>query len=148
MGMYYWNKSARSITTNRETNVSTNILLPERSIRSAYKFDFDELNRTALIALPDLIPRLPADAWFGNEYIVFAPRVLRQVPRSFKINIKSGQWEALALPGDRGTDLVSLYAHLRNCPPAVAAEQIANAIAEIVLGYAEVFRAMPGRHAA
>jgi hypothetical protein len=60
-------------------------------------FDFAEINRAALAALPTVLARiLPGGSRRGNEYVVRNPRRNDQSPGSFCINLSSGKWADFA----------------------------------------------------
>ena len=58
-----------------------------------------------------------------NEYITLNPKRSDRSPGSFKINLKTGKWADFAT-GDRGSDLISLYAYIKNCSQTKALKEI------------------------
>ena len=87
---------------------------------------FDEVNRAALGALPEILDRwLPDGRRQGHEYVARNPRRQDRRPGSFKVNMRTGKWSDFAT-GDRGGDPVSLAAYLHGLTQAEAARRLAD----------------------
>jgi hypothetical protein len=92
---------------------------------SATTVDFEAVNRAALVQVEDLLARwVPGGRVTGHEYIARNPTRNDQRAGSFSVNISTGRWSDFAT-GDRGGDLVSLYAYLHGQSQADAARAIA-----------------------
>jgi AAA domain len=75
--------------------------------------DFDGINDAALRDGRSFVETLvPGGMFRGDEYIVRNPRRDDRHAGSFSINYRSGNWADFAT-GDRGADLVSLFAYVR-----------------------------------
>jgi len=68
---------------------------------------------------------LPNGRVQGREFVALNPRRNDQRPGSFKVNLDSGKWSDFAT-GDRGGDLVSLYAYVNDVAQGDAARAIAE----------------------
>jgi hypothetical protein len=66
---------------------------------------------------------VPGGRITGAEYCVCNPRRNDKRPTSFKINLRTGEWADFAT-GDKGRDLISLYAYLNNLKNSEAAREL------------------------
>jgi hypothetical protein len=90
------------------------------------KLDFRAINGAAIQALPVLIRRwLPDGRQHGREYVARNPTRNDRRAGSFSINMATGVWADFA-SGERGGDVVSLYAYLRNITQGAAARELAS----------------------
>lgn len=88
--------------------------------------DFQGVNHAALHALPVLLHRwLPDGKLRGHEWVARNPTRNDRRPGSFKINLRTGQWADFAA-GDKGGDVIALFAYLRNIRPGAAARELAE----------------------
>ena len=104
-----------------------------RSFRNQnHKIDFDALNRVALPTLPYLCRQwLPNGKLRGREWVALNPKRPDRNKGSFQINVKTGRWADFAT-GDKGGDVVSLYAYLNGCSQTAAARALKKLIGEDV----------------
>jgi putative DNA primase/helicase len=88
--------------------------------------DFAGVAAAALNRAGELLPRwLPTGHWEGHEWVALNPGRADRHPGSFKVNRLSGRWSDFAT-GDKGRDLISLYALLNGgLPQAKAASNLA-----------------------
>lgn len=88
--------------------------------------DFAGVNAFALRALPGLLAQwLPEGRREGNEWVARNPTRNDQHPGSFKINLLRGQWADFAT-GDKGRDVISLYAYLNGLSQGRACRELAG----------------------
>jgi hypothetical protein len=93
-----------------------------------YKQDvFAEAHKTLRITdtksfLRNLLPNGRVE---GNEYLALNPTRIDHHYGSFRINITTGKWADFAT-GDKGGDLISLYAYVKGMNNYVAACEIAG----------------------
>jgi hypothetical protein len=88
--------------------------------------DFQSINDAAMSALPVLLHRwLPDGKRRGAEWVARNPTRNDRTPGSFSVNLRTGKWADFAA-GDRGGDVVGLYAYLRGIRPGVAARELAQ----------------------
>jgi hypothetical protein len=88
--------------------------------------DFERINRVALLALPVLLRRwLPDGRLHGREFIARNPTRNDRHAGSFSINVATGAWADFAT-GDKGGDVVSLFAYLRGVRQGDAASELAR----------------------
>ena len=88
--------------------------------------DFAGINRAALPMAEALLHEwLPGGKLQGQEYVVLNPNRLDKSPGSFKVNVKTFEWGDFAT-GDKGRDLVSLYAFLNDQRQGIAARELAE----------------------
>jgi hypothetical protein len=75
---------------------------------------------------------LPGGVKQGNEYLPLNPKRDDKKPGSFSINVKTGAWLEGAT-GDKGGDLLSLYAYINNMSQGEAAKALSesNSISSI-----------------
>ena len=86
--------------------------------------DFDKINAAAIGAmLPLLRTWLPNGRVVGREYVALNPRRHDAHLGSFSINMRTGRWADFTTD-DRGGDLVSLLAFLRDTSQSDAARQL------------------------
>jgi hypothetical protein len=90
--------------------------------------DFAKINAAALANLPVLLRRwLPNGTVRGREYCAINPTRADRRSGSFKIALhgsRAGAWADFAT-GDRGGDLIALYAYLNKLSQTEAARQLA-----------------------
>jgi hypothetical protein len=90
------------------------------------KLDFGAINHAAIQALPVLLMRwLPDGRQHSREYVARNPTRNDRRAGSFSINMATGVWADFA-SGERGGDVVSLYAYLRNIRQGAAARELAS----------------------
>ena len=86
--------------------------------------DFDAINAAAIAGCPGLLQRwFPAGKLYGNEFKV--GNLVGDAGDSLSVNIKSGKWSDFAT-GDKGGDLVSLYAGKMGISNAEAGAELAR----------------------
>lgn len=74
--------------------------------------DFQRVASEALTEAYELVPRwLPEGRKQANEWVALNPTRPDREARSFSVNLHSGKWSDFAT-GDKGGDLLSLYAYL------------------------------------
>jgi len=89
--------------------------------------DFEGVARAALSACPDLLRRwFPAGTLRGREFVVGNLRGDRG--DSLSINIDTGRWADFAA-GERGGDLVALYAAMHRLSQGEAARRLGAELA-------------------
>jgi putative DNA primase/helicase len=87
--------------------------------------DFKQLAGELLSRADSLLFQwLPDGKINGSEFTAINPRRADKTPGSFKISIKTGIWADFAA-GDKGSDLISLYAYLQNMTQIEAARELA-----------------------
>ena len=87
-----------------------------------FVIDFAAIKHAALQrALPLLRAWLPYGQ--GDEYVACNPTRADNNPGSFKVNLKTGAWSDFAT-NDKGGDLISLFAYLRNMSQGNAAREL------------------------
>ncbi len=90
------------------------------------RIDFVRINHAAVSALPILLRRwLPDGKRRGREWIARNPRRDDHRPGSFSINLTTGVWADFADTA-KGSDVVSLFAYLRNIGQGDAARELAQ----------------------
>lgn len=88
--------------------------------------DFATISSAALGAVDNLLAEwLPSCRYDGHEFVALNPTRADKKLGSFRINTRSGQWADFAT-GDKGGDLIDLYAYLYSCNTAQAARAIAE----------------------
>jgi hypothetical protein len=88
--------------------------------------NFETINRAALDALPVLLYRwLPDGRRRGREYVARNPTRNDRHLGSFSINMVTGAWSDFAT-GDKGGDVIALYAFLRGIRQTDAARELAR----------------------
>jgi len=91
-----------------------------------FVIDFVAIKQAALRrALPLLKEWLPNGHLEGDEYVACNPTRADNNPGSFKVNLKTGAWSDFAT-NDKGGDLISLFAYLRNMSQGNAARELAG----------------------
>jgi len=79
------------------------------------RIDFRKLGREVLGLSDTLVSTwLPNGKKEGHEYVALNPNRYDKQLGSFRINLKTGKWADFAT-GDRGSDLISLYAFVYQC---------------------------------
>lgn len=95
------------------------------------QINFERVNAEAITHLPSLLQVwLPGGKVQGREYIARNPRRDDRRPGSFSINTSTGKWCDFA-SGDRGGDVVSLYAYLHGIGQGAAARELGSALGVI-----------------
>ena len=90
------------------------------------RIDFDAVNREALSRTPAiLMDWLPGGKLLGKEYLALNPTRDDRKLGSFSINIVTGKWGDFAT-GDRGGDLVSLYAYIHGIGQGESVRELAE----------------------
>ena len=101
---------------------------PYRAISSHYQgksIDFRRIREAARAAAPHLLQALlPGGRRRGSEWQALNPRRADRNPGSFSVNLRTGAWADFAT-GDRGGDLIGLYAYLANIDAGQAAQAVA-----------------------
>lgn len=91
------------------------------------QIDFRTLNAVALQSRYLLLSSwLPGGKIQGDEWVARNPTRPDRHPGSFKVNLETGKWADFARSDARGTDLVSLYAYIRNIRQVEAARELAR----------------------
>lgn len=86
------------------------------------------VNQVALNSLPGILQSLLPDGFNrGGEWVARNPTRNDKNAGSFSINMRTGRWADFAT-GDRGGDVVSLYAYLKRLSQYEAAKQLLNAL--------------------
>lgn len=89
---------------------------------------FEKANRLALQNIKFLLQIwLPGGQIVGDEYKVLNPKRVDHKAGSFRINMRTGKWADFAT-GDKGGDIVSLYAFIKSINQAKAAKEITRTI--------------------
>ena len=109
--------------------------------------DFATISSAALSSVDNLLAEwLPSGRYDGHEFVALNPTRTDKKLGSFRINTRSGQWADFAT-GDKGGDLIDLYAYLNSCNTAQAARAIAERLS--LGGFAPVQKvALAGGNAA
>ena len=109
--------------------------------------DFATISSAALSSVDNLLAEwLPSGRYDGHEFVALNPTRADKKLGSFRINTRSGQWADFAT-GDKGGDLIDLYAYLNSCNTAQAARSIAERLS--LGGFAPVQKvALDGGNAA
>jgi hypothetical protein len=95
---------------------------PGRKVHPAH--DFQCVSRRALGRISFLVSKwLPDGRQLGAEWIARNPTRDDRRSGSFKVNMRSGRWADFAT-GDRGGDLISLFAYLHRVSQLDALRQI------------------------
>lgn len=96
-----------------------------RARNTSKPIDYSAIHQAALAVFPSLLRMwLPNGRMMGREYVALNPRRDDRRPGSFRINTRTGKWADFAT-GDRGGDVVSLFAFLFDLPQREAAGQLA-----------------------
>lgn len=86
------------------------------------QLDFDTLGRDLLDRARELLPMwLPSGKFRGHEYVV--GNLAGEAGESLSINVNTGRWSDFAT-GEKGGDLISLYAAINRIGQADAAKQL------------------------
>ncbi len=90
--------------------------------------DFRRLNERLKPHLNALIYRLlPNGERRGNELVALNPQRADSHKGSFKVNLINGKWADFAT-GDKGGDIISLWAYIRGLKPWEAARELLTII--------------------
>lgn len=73
---------------------------------------------------------LPTAKKAGNEYIALNPTRNDKNLGSFRINTTTGKWADFAT-GDKGSDIISLYAYIKSVNQANAAKELLKLIGRV-----------------
>lgn len=73
---------------------------------------------------------LPTGQTAGSEYIVLNPTRNDKNLGSFRINTRTGRWADFAT-GDRGGDIISLYAYIKGINQLNAAKELLRLIGRV-----------------
>jgi hypothetical protein len=88
--------------------------------------DFDEVKRAALIDIRGVLGRfLPGGKVIRGEYVALNPTRPDKHLGSFCVNLQSGKWGDFATH-DRGRDVISLIAYLKNISQYEAAKGLSQ----------------------
>jgi hypothetical protein len=88
--------------------------------------DFEAINKAAVVALPAVLARvLPRGKRVGSEYLALNPRRVDRSLGSFKVNCRTGRWADFAT-GDKGGDVISLVAYLKDISQYEAAKGLSH----------------------
>jgi hypothetical protein len=85
--------------------------------------DFAAINTACLARAAALLPMWLDGRRVGEEFEALNPTRPDRKPGSFRINLRSGKWADFAT-GDRGGDLVSLYAYVKGLRQGEAARDL------------------------
>ena len=103
-----------------------------RYLKFQDRLDFENISKSALKQAETLVPRwLQVGRREGNEWVALNPTRKDRHLGSFKINLKRGVWADFAT-GEKGGDLISLYAYINDLKQTQAACRVAKEI-----GYAD-----------
>jgi hypothetical protein len=92
----------------------------------AHSIDFNGINRAALANGRSIVAQIvPGGKFRSVEYVVRNPRRNDQSLGSFKINYRTGLWSDFAT-GDKGGDIISWLAYVRNLEQSEAARELAK----------------------
>ncbi len=73
---------------------------------------------------------LPTGQTVGSEYIALNPTRNDKNLGSFRINITTWKWADFAT-GDKGSDIISLYAYIKSVNQLVAAQELLKLIGRV-----------------
>ena len=92
------------------------------------RVDIEEVSRAALANLPGLLRAwLPDGVIRNGEWVARNPTRNDRRPGSFLINLETGKWADFAT-GDKGGDVVSLYAYLHGIGQYEAARRLSEVL--------------------
>jgi putative DNA primase/helicase len=74
---------------------------------------------------------LPTGKKEGNEYIALNPKRNDTHLGSFRINTTTGKWADFAT-GDKGGDIISLYAYIKSVNQLTAAKELLRLIGRVL----------------
>jgi hypothetical protein len=90
------------------------------------RVDFAAINAEARPLLPAILQRvLPGGRLVGCEYVALNPRRVDRHLGSFRANLKTGRWADFAT-GDKGGDIISLVAYVKNISQYEAAKGLSE----------------------
>ena len=121
--------SALSHQTCRFDETAKRTVMPSTQLPLRWKrqsIDYDAINRAALHQSASLVPEwLPDGFRQGHEYVARNPHRADRRHGSFKINLRTGRWQDFAT-GDRGGDLISLFAFVFRLSQSEAARKLSE----------------------
>jgi putative DNA primase/helicase len=74
---------------------------------------------------------LPTGKKAGNEYIALNPKRNDKNLGSFRINTMTGKWADFAT-SDKGSDIISLYAYIKNVNQLTAAKELLRFVGRVL----------------
>jgi putative DNA primase/helicase len=74
---------------------------------------------------------LPVGKTAGSEYIALNPTRNDKNLGSFRINTRTGRWADFAT-GDKGGDIISLYAYVKGINQRTAAEELSRLVGRVL----------------
>lgn len=90
--------------------------------------NFPALGKRLLVSTRTLVPRwLPSGRIEGHEYVALNPTRPDKSLGSFRINLRKGFWKDFAT-GDKGGDLISLYAYVKGLSQIQSARELLKTI--------------------
>lgn len=102
--------------------------------------DFRVLSQTVKPYMLPLLRRLlPDGRQEGHEYVALNPTRQDRRYGSFRINIHTGKWADFAV-GDKGGDLISLWAYVRNIKQIEAAKELQS-----IMGQSRAVKSSSGK---
>ncbi len=92
------------------------------------KIDFEDVHRAVRGLEHALVYRLlPHAKKQGHEYVALNPTRIDRKIGSFRINAYNFKWADFAT-GDKGGDVISLWAYIRKCTQLQAAKEILQVV--------------------
>jgi len=102
--------------------------IPLTKTKKKFKVDFKQTANMALSNADYIVTSLlPNGKREGREWVAFNPKRPDQTLGSFKINLGTGKWADFATL-DRGSDLISLVAYLKDTTQYQAAKYLAEVL--------------------
>ena len=96
----------------------------KKGIKIQDRIDFGRLKDRLNPYILSLVQRiLPEGRLEGREYTALNPKRCDKNLKSFRININTGKWADFAT-NDRGGDIISLWAYVRNIKQIDAAKEL------------------------
>jgi hypothetical protein len=107
------------------TSASIHRSCPRRN-HAGGRVDFAAIHAEARPLLPAILRRiLPGGRREGHEYLALNPRRADRHLGSFRANLKTGRWADFAT-GDKGGDVISLVAYVKNISQYEAAKGLSE----------------------